>query len=122
MQKLRYHRPGTAPATLVAPPEQAGHKPIIKLIEYDAHSLEEHEVENVEEVFKCLVNLIWATSTGSTQLHVLITPAVMKRCYWVEPLLAAQVKFTEWTSDDQLRQPVFLGLRTDKKPQQVVRE
>jgi bifunctional non-homologous end joining protein LigD len=45
-----------------------------------------------------------------------ITPAVMKRCTWVEPLLVAQIKFTEWTSDDQLRQPVFLGLRTDKKP------
>ena len=30
-------------------------------------------------------------------------------------LLVAQVKFTEWTSDGQLRQPVFLGLRTDKE-------
>jgi bifunctional non-homologous end joining protein LigD len=51
-----------------------------------------------------------------------ITPAVMKRCMWVEPVLIAQVKFTEWTSDDQLRQPVFLGLRTDKDPKNVVRE
>jgi len=37
-------------------------------------------------------------------------------------VLIAEVKFTEWTSDDQLRQPVFLGLRTDKKPEEVVRE
>jgi bifunctional non-homologous end joining protein LigD len=51
-----------------------------------------------------------------------ITPAVMKRCHWVEPLLVAQIKFTEWTSDDQLRQPVFLGLRTDKGPKDVIRE
>ena len=51
-----------------------------------------------------------------------ITPAVMKRCSWVEPLLIAQVKFTEWTSDDQLRQPVFLGLRSDKDPKEVARE
>ena len=51
-----------------------------------------------------------------------ITPAVMKRCHWVEPVLVAQVKFTEWTSDDQLRQPVFLGLRTDKEAKDVVRE
>jgi magnesium transporter len=66
MQKLRYHRPGTAPATLVAPPEQAGHKPVIKLIEYDAHSLEEHEVENVEEVFECLENhrISWIDISG----------------------------------------------------------
>jgi bifunctional non-homologous end joining protein LigD len=51
-----------------------------------------------------------------------ITPAVMKRCHWVEPVLVAQVKFTEWTSDDQLRQPVFLGLRTDRQATGVVRE
>jgi bifunctional non-homologous end joining protein LigD len=51
-----------------------------------------------------------------------ITPAIMKRCSWVEPLLVAQVKFTEWTHDDQLRQPVFLGLRTDKQAKDVVRE
>jgi bifunctional non-homologous end joining protein LigD len=51
-----------------------------------------------------------------------ITPAVLKHCHWVEPVLVAQIKFTEWTSDDQLRQPVFLGLRTDKQPKDVVRE
>jgi len=37
-----------------------------------------------------------------------------KRCHWVKPVLIAQVKFTEWTHDGQLRQPVFLGLRMDK--------
>jgi len=51
-----------------------------------------------------------------------ITPAMMKRCVWVEPGLVAQVKFTEWTLDEQLRQPVFLGLGADKKPNEVVRE
>jgi bifunctional non-homologous end joining protein LigD len=51
-----------------------------------------------------------------------ITSSVMKRCEWVEPVLVAEVKFTEWTSDDQLRQPVFLGLRTDKQAKDVVRE
>jgi len=51
-----------------------------------------------------------------------ITPAVMKRCGWVKAVLVAQVKFTEWTMDNQLRQPVFLGLRTDKEAKDVVRE
>jgi bifunctional non-homologous end joining protein LigD len=51
-----------------------------------------------------------------------ITPAVMKRCHWVKPVLVARVKFTEWTHDGQLRQPVFLGLRTDKEAKDVVRE
>jgi bifunctional non-homologous end joining protein LigD len=46
----------------------------------------------------------------------------MKRFEWVEPALIAQVKFTEWNSDDQLCQPVFLGLRTDKQAKDVARE
>ena len=51
-----------------------------------------------------------------------ITPAVMKRCHWVKPVLVAQIKFTEWTADEQLRQPVFLGLRTDKEAKDVFYE
>jgi bifunctional non-homologous end joining protein LigD len=51
-----------------------------------------------------------------------ITPAIMKRCHWVEPVLVAQVKFTEWTRDNRLRQPVFLGIREDKNAKEVVRE
>ena len=51
-----------------------------------------------------------------------ITQAVMKRCQWVEPVLVAQIKFTEWTLDNQLRQPVFLALRADKQAKDVVRE
>ena len=46
-----------------------------------------------------------------------ITPAIMKRCHWVEPVLVAQVKFTEWTLDDQVRQPVFLGLADRQRGQ-----
>jgi bifunctional non-homologous end joining protein LigD len=34
---------------------------------------------------------------------------MMQRCHWLKPALVAQVKFTEWTHDGQLRQPVFLG-------------
>jgi ATP-dependent DNA ligase len=38
----------------------------------------------------------------------------MKRCVWVEPVLVAQVKFAEWSGDDQLRQPVFLGFEATR--------
>src|SRR4051812_19834589 len=41
---------------------------------------------------------------------------------WVKPRLVAQVAFTEWTDDNKLRHPSFLGLRDDKKPEEVVRE
>lgn len=51
-----------------------------------------------------------------------ITRAEMKRCHWLKPSLVCQVKFSEWTRDGKLRQPVFLGLRKDKKPAEVIRE
>jgi bifunctional non-homologous end joining protein LigD len=41
---------------------------------------------------------------------------------WVRPSLVAEVKFAEWTSKGELRQPVYLGLRSDKKATDVVRE
>jgi bifunctional non-homologous end joining protein LigD len=41
---------------------------------------------------------------------------------WVRPSLVAEVKFAEWTSKGELRQPVYLGLRSDKKPEDVMRE
>jgi len=41
---------------------------------------------------------------------------------WVRPDLVAEIGFTEWTSDGRLRHPRFLGLRRDKKAEDVVRE
>lgn len=41
---------------------------------------------------------------------------------WVRPSLVAEVKFAEWTSKGELRQPVYLGLRADKRAKDVVRE
>jgi bifunctional non-homologous end joining protein LigD len=51
-----------------------------------------------------------------------LTAAEMKRCIWGKPSMVCEVKFTEWTRDDRLRQPVFLGLREDKSATEVVRE
>ncbi len=42
--------------------------------------------------------------------------------HWVKPELVAQIAFSEWTRDGQLRHPRFQGLRTDKEARQVVRE
>jgi bifunctional non-homologous end joining protein LigD len=51
-----------------------------------------------------------------------ITASEMKKCHWVKPQLVCQVAFSEWTRDDKLRQPAFLGLREDKEAGEVVRE
>jgi bifunctional non-homologous end joining protein LigD len=41
---------------------------------------------------------------------------------WLRPQLVAEVKFTEWTDRGEMRHPVFLGLRGDKKASDVIRE
>ena len=42
--------------------------------------------------------------------------------HWVQPRLVAEVGFSEWTTDGELRHPRFQGLRDDKDPADVVRE
>jgi bifunctional non-homologous end joining protein LigD len=39
---------------------------------------------------------------------------------FVAPKLVAQISFQEWTRDRKLRQPVFLGLRDDKRAAEVL--
>jgi bifunctional non-homologous end joining protein LigD len=41
---------------------------------------------------------------------------------WLKPSLVAQVQFSNWTDDGQLRHPAFLGLREDKAAKDVVRD
>ena len=41
---------------------------------------------------------------------------------WVKPRLVAEIKFTEWTTAGEMRHPVFLGLRTDKRAEDVIME
>jgi bifunctional non-homologous end joining protein LigD len=51
-----------------------------------------------------------------------ITPSMMRKMHWVNPVFVCEIKFAEWTRDKKLRAPVFLGLREDKNPIEVVRE
>lgn len=50
------------------------------------------------------------------------TPPKLQGTHWVWPQLIAQIKFSEWTDSGSLRHPVYLGLRTDKKVKEVIRE
>jgi bifunctional non-homologous end joining protein LigD len=49
-------------------------------------------------------------------------PKIPERIQWVKPELVCEVAFAEWTSDGQMRQTTFLGLRPDKNPREVVLE
>ena len=51
-----------------------------------------------------------------------ITPSIMRKVHWVNPVFVCEIKFAEWTRDGKLRAPVFLGLREDKRPSDVIRE
>jgi bifunctional non-homologous end joining protein LigD len=74
------------------------------------------------------------SSADLSRIHKLLTaraidtcpfdpePATMEPAHWVRPELIAEVRFTEWTRDQVLRHPVFLGMRTDKSPHDVRRE
>lgn len=47
------------------------------------------------------------------------TPKTNEKAHWVKPKVLVEVKFSEWTADRRLRQPVFLGVRDDKNPKEV---
>jgi bifunctional non-homologous end joining protein LigD len=41
--------------------------------------------------------------------------------HWVEPRLVCEVRFSDWTKDGGIRHPTFLGLRSDKRPEECRR-
>lgn len=45
-----------------------------------------------------------------------------KNTHWLKPKLVGEFQFTEWTGDDKLRHPSFLGLRDDKNAKNVTKE
>jgi bifunctional non-homologous end joining protein LigD len=85
--------------------------------------------------------LVYAGHTGSgfnekllketwSKLQPLITdkcpfakkPKTNMPATWVKPKLVCEIKFQEWTHDHIMRVPIFMGLRTDKKPTEVKKE
>src|SRR5438067_1890165 len=69
---------------------------------------------------------------GLDELAARLRPLVTERCpftrgcpprgpehHWVRPALVCEVRFSEWTSDGLVRHPVYLGLRTDRRPRDV---
>ena len=51
-----------------------------------------------------------------------LTKEEMKNCVWLKPELVAQIVFTKWIPDGQLRHSKFVGLREDKEAREVVWE
>jgi bifunctional non-homologous end joining protein LigD len=49
-------------------------------------------------------------------------PKTNEAAHWTRPAVIVEIKFSEWTDDGRLRHPVFLGVRDDKAPRDVVHE
>lgn len=45
-------------------------------------------------------------------------PKTNEPVQWIKPLLVCEVKFAEWTREEAMRQPIFIGLREDKDPKE----
>jgi DNA ligase D-like protein (predicted ligase) len=48
------------------------------------------------------------------------SPLKLSEVHWVKPKLVVQVRYLTWTGDGLLRQVVYLGLREDKDPREIV--
>jgi len=72
--------------------------------------------ELIDELYKLLQPRVQKTSPFKEKIRT-ATPVT-----WVKPDLVCQVKFSSWTTDKRLRQPIFLGLRKDKPAQDVHKE
>lgn len=49
-------------------------------------------------------------------------PPGSRTATWVKPVLAAEVEFSEWTKDGNIRHPSFKGLRADKPAKSITKE
>ena len=66
-----------------------------------------------EQTLAKLYKLMQPLKTADSPFKV--KPKTNEPVQWVKPKLVAEVKFSEWTADEKMRQPIFLGLREDKK-------
>lgn len=79
-------------------------------LHYVAHTGGGFNQQTLTRVFKLLQPL------KTNDCPFIAKPKTNEPVQWVKPKLVAEVKFSEWTADNRMRHPVFLGLREDKKP------
>ena len=60
-----------------------------------------------------------------TSMGPVVMVAVLMQCLCQMPKsfkVVVEVKFSEWTADGKLRQPIYLGTRTNKPAREITRE
>lgn len=69
---------------------------------------------------KLLASLLQKFARLKVERPPFVDPPRERDVTYLRPKFVAQISFQEWTADTKLRQPVFLGLREDKKPSEVL--
>jgi bifunctional non-homologous end joining protein LigD len=85
-------------------------------LQYVGHTGGGFNTESLRDMHRRLARLERRTSPFSDRLRP------NEPVHWVTPKVVVEVKFTEWTADGKLRQPIFLGVRDDKDPKTVHKE
>jgi bifunctional non-homologous end joining protein LigD len=75
----------------------------------------EHDLANLKETLDPL-------RTGESPFDATLPARDARGVTFVQPVLVGEVRYSEWTPDNRLRQSSWRGLRPDKKPSEVVRE
>ncbi|MDX6404979.1 MAG: bifunctional non-ous end joining protein LigD [Blastocatellia bacterium] len=82
-----------------------------KQLRYVAHVGGGFNQRSLAELFKLMQPL-------KTKVSPFVdAPKTNEPVQWLKPKLVAEVKFSEWTADQRLRHPIFVGLREDKEPE-----
>ncbi len=75
-----------------------------------------------ERILTALAGELAASATGERPFEDVAPGDIPAEARWCEPRIVVEVRFTLWTRDGRLRNPVFVGFRPDKRPREVVRE
>ena len=71
---------------------------------------------------RALMTALSELAVGASPFATAVDAVDARVATWVEPVVVAEVTFTEWTPKGRLRHPVFKGIRPDVEPEEVRRE
>ena len=79
--------------------------------------LDEERILSAERALQDMYDLLAPLERKTSPFTT--TPKTNEKAHWVKPEVVVQVRFNEMTNEGKLRQPIFLGVRDDKDPEDV---
>jgi bifunctional non-homologous end joining protein LigD len=92
------------------------YNPSDKSYKFVGHAGSGFDYKTIQEIFSDLQE--FRTST----MPVKFLPYKNRATTWVKPVLVAEIKFAQWTEEGIMRAPIFLRLRSDKRPEECTLE